>query len=206
MKNNNVNIKDIIKRTPLVVGEKWYLINFEWFDKWSKNMLGLGPIDNSNLLVAGTDFIKPGLIETTHFEVVPEKLGNVIYIVDGVQDVIPCQSKLIILSYPNPNIYHRHTKECTYRMWMPIWKRVTYRLMITDHHNMINYLKVRDLDNPSYSKIGKAFFKQICLNMLSQSSFEYHSLPKNSPFITEVPNSIQERDLESLHYYHKVNK
>ncbi|EGG20417.1 peptidase C19 family protein [Cavenderia fasciculata] len=78
-KKINNDTKDIIKRAPLIVGESWFLINYEWYDKWLKNIFSpdeLGPINNSNLLVPGTEFIKPGQTENTHFAVVPAQVWN----------------------------------------------------------------------------------------------------------------------------------
>ena len=72
-----------MKRPPLREGDVWYLIEYGWYQKWKRhvkydwvydiNIPTPDFIDNSNLLVPGTEILKQAMFENQDFTVITYK-------------------------------------------------------------------------------------------------------------------------------------
>ena len=83
-KDDQLKMANEYRDKPLKVGDKWYLINAEWFNKWAK-FIGLDSkgsltrpdaIDNKCLFKPESTVLKEGIQEDIDYFTIPEELWD----------------------------------------------------------------------------------------------------------------------------------
>ena len=83
-KEDQLKMANEYRNKPLSVGDKWYLINADWFNKWAK-YIGLDSkgsltipdaIDNKCLFKPESKVLKEGIQEEIDYYTIPEELWD----------------------------------------------------------------------------------------------------------------------------------